>query len=78
MRPLSPESLLLVKHIRLKLIDLRDLAEDQTSHGLLDALERVVTHVVDVDPDDNNFGLLIASNWDGGVGSIGVQPVRLD
>lgn len=77
MSPLSPEFLMLVKHLRIKLIDLRDLAEDQMGHDLLDAIDRLVDHVVEADPDDN-CGLLIAADRNGDVGTIGIRAVRFD
>lgn len=77
MTTLTPEFLLLVKHLRLKLMDLRDLAEDQMGQDLLDVLERVIDHVVQADPDDN-CGLLIAADHIGDAGTIGVRSVRFD
>lgn len=77
MSPLSPEFLLLLKHLRLKLIDLRDLADDQMGHDLLDAIDRLVDHIVEADPDDN-FGLLVASDRNGDLGTIGIRAVRFD
>lgn len=77
MTTLTPEFLLLVKHLRLKLMDLRDLAEDQMGQDLLDVLERVIDHVVQADPDDN-FGLLIASELANSASTIGVLTLRFD
>ena len=77
MTTLTPEFLLLVKHLRLKLMDLRDLAEDQMDQDLLDVLERVIDHVVQADPDDN-FGLLIASELANSASTIGVLTLRFD
>lgn len=76
MPPLSPEVLLLAKHLRIKLIDLRDLAVDQMGHDLLDVIDRVVTYVVESERSD--VGLLIACERDGGVASISAQAVRFD
>lgn len=74
----SPEFLLLVKHLRIKLIDLRDLAEDQMGHDLLDVLDRVITHAVEAEPNDDHFGLLIACERESSGDTIGVHAVRLD
>lgn len=75
MSQLSPEFLLLVKHLRIKLIDLRDLAVDQMGQDLLDAIERVIDHAVE---DDNHSGLLIASDRNGDTGTIAARTLRFD